>query len=185
VGNIGSRTRSTDTWLLPSDESRFGEAITSVFADSGWRCSHPGPSAAHPRHVHPTVAQAMDCGGGVQAFLPLPVGVDPFGADGVAEVQLLRSTIREDELTDRYFRCGRLATRWSEPDVGPRLHAVLSAQCDEIWRVLRRSTSPAHIEDLGGRRVSAKRIGPDALAMVTAKGLPLAPAGGFTRYKLR
>jgi hypothetical protein len=98
------------TWLLPEDEEAFDSALRTVFPDSAWRCSKPGPPGLHPLHLHSSLARAMGCADrGVQAFLNLPVGAGlPDGvalADGVrmpdgppaaADMQLLRSNRHHD-----------------------------------------------------------------------------------------
>ncbi|WP_335935356.1 hypothetical protein [Streptomyces sp. PTD5-9] len=99
----GSRTKTTDAWLLPEDEALMGQRIRDVLPDAGWLCSQPGPVGLHEVHLHPTVEEALSCGG-VQAFLLLPVGaaappgvVTTAGAIArpglrhAAAVQLLRS----------------------------------------------------------------------------------------------
>ena len=209
---VGSRTKATDLWMLESDEAIFGENVAAVLPEAGWRCSHSGPAESHPKHVHPTVAEAFDCGG-TQVFLSLPAGVDPFSGDSKAGVQLLRSVVRDGEaqmpagtrerlaafaksrggmlltppprkpVEGRHFRVGRLATRWFEPEVGPQLHELLTHERDLIWQALRRSTKPAHIEYVDGRPKTGKRIGPAALEMVRSENMPLSESG--PRYRLR
>ncbi|MEU4804437.1 hypothetical protein [Actinosynnema sp. NPDC023587] len=180
----GSRTRSTDLWLLPEDEALLGRRIAELLP-AAWLCSQPGPAGSHRVHLHATVEEALGCGG-VQAFLPLPAGsaapdgVEPAGglvADPgsrpAAIVQLLRSRVR-----DEVFECGRLAVRWSEPAVGPEVHRVLGGQVAEVWRALRAATRPAALADADGRTSSGTRIGDAAREFVARTGIPLARHGG-------
>jgi hypothetical protein len=137
----------------------------------------------------------MTCGGGVQAFLPLPVGAalpprvilapgtDPrSGPPNEAIVQLHRSHLLTD--TDSVvFQSGRLATRWFEPEVGPQMHELLIEQTRLIWTALRATTHPAAIEDDSGRRTTGFRIGITARQMVIDRQIPLTRMG-WTRYRL-
>lgn len=181
MGYAGARSKSTDTWLMPSDEDQFADAVAADLPGAGWRCSHPGPVDQQPKHVHATVAEAMNCGG-LQAFLDLPIGADPFAGESKALVQLFRSQICGDGYS-RYFRNGRLATRWFEDEVGADMHLLLTRQRDLVWQALRRTTSPAHIQHPDGRPVSGKRIGPTALEVARAQGLDLGISELF-RYRL-
>lgn len=178
----GSRTRSTDVWLLEADEDGVGAEISARLPEARWRCSHAGPASAQPRHRHPTVREAMDCGG-TQAFLDLPVGRDPFTGRPGAAVQLLASAVR-DEGQGPYLRGGRLAVRWVEPEVGPDLHALLSEQTDAVWAALRSATEVVHLVDGDGRSVRGRRIGSAARALVLRDGLLLGPMAGLVRYRL-
>ncbi|MEV0681417.1 hypothetical protein AB0I60_33340 [Actinosynnema sp. NPDC050436] len=187
----GSRTRTTDLWLLPEDEALLGQRIGNALP-TGWLCSQPGPVGLHRVHLHATVAEAFDCGG-VQVFLPLPAGAaapdgvevaggvvtDP-GLRGAAIVQLLRSHVRGG-----VFGCGRLAVRWSEPDVGPELHRLLGEQVAEVWRALRAATRPAALRDATGRELSGTRIGAAARELVVRTGIPLSRNGGPHRHLAR
>ncbi|CCH33363.1 hypothetical protein ABZ816_18435 [Actinosynnema sp. NPDC047251] len=180
----GSRTKTTDLWLLPEDEAQVGRRIGEVLP-AAWMCSQPGPVGLHQVHLHATVEAAVGCGG-VQAFLLLPAGAAAPDAvevtDGVvtdpdlphaAIVQLLRSRVR-----DEVFGCGRLAVRWSEPEVGPEVHRVLGEQTAEVWRAFRAATRPAALVDAGGRTLSGTRIGDAARELATRTGIPLTRNGG-------
>ena len=50
----GSRTTSTDLWLLDEDVAAFDAAVQEV-APAAWRCSQPGPADAQRLHLHPTL----------------------------------------------------------------------------------------------------------------------------------
>lgn len=184
VPHPGSRSKTTDVWLLPEDEALVGQRIGEALP-AAWMCSRPGPVGRHRVHLHATVAEATGCGG-VQAFLVLPAGAAaPDGvevADGVttnpdlrhaAIVQLLRSRVR-----DGVFGSGRLAVRWYEPEVGPELHGVLVDQVAVIWRALRAATRPAALEDGTGRTLSGTRIGAAARDLVVRTAIPLTRNGG-------
>jgi hypothetical protein len=189
VLGVGSRTKTTGVWLLPDDETLFAGLLLEMFPAAVWRCGPPGPAGLHPVHLHATVVSAMTCGGGVQAFLDLPIGGSipdavamadglnpPGGPPAVALVQLLRSrTITLEGVT--MFRMGRLATSWSEPEVGPLLHAFLTDQRRLIWSALTRTTRPAHLSVPAGKPVTGHRIGPGAFDEVIRTGLPLTEIG--------
>lgn len=193
MASRGSRTKTTDTWLLPEDEVLLGDQIRQVLPAAAWMCSQPGPADQSRVHLHPTVEAALGCGA-VQAFLPLPDGATPPDialAEGLhrvdgpphhAIVQLWRSRILTDGQGE-HFRCGRLAVSWIEPEVGPHIHQILADQTKLIWAALRAATQPAAIEDSAGRRTAGMRIGPAACALVTARQLPLS-RGGQQRYRL-
>jgi hypothetical protein len=190
----GSRTKSTDVWLLPSDEELLDAGVDRALPGAGWMCSHPGPVGLHQVHLHRSVRQAMECGGR-QAFIPLPTraslsdtveltdGVEARSAEPLqAIVQLLRSDLFEDEHGE-HFRAGRLAVRWFEPEVGPDMHEVLTEQTRLLWQALRAATKPAAVIDQAGRQTSGARIGPAAREMVLDQELPLT-RGGWARYRL-
>jgi hypothetical protein len=190
----GSRTKTTDVWLLPDDEALVGQRIGELLPDAGWLCSQPGPRGLHQVHLHPSVREALRCGG-VQAFLPLPAGAAaPAGVEdltgsttrarvpGAAVVQLLCSR-RRQQPGGEVHEAGRLAVRWSEPEVGPEVHRLLTEQTRTVWQALRSGTRPAAVETPDGRRVSGTRIGHAAHALAAATGLPLT-RGGSQRLHL-
>ncbi|MFG2004804.1 hypothetical protein ACGFNU_37215 [Spirillospora sp. NPDC048911] len=190
----GSRTRSTDVWLLPSDEDLLDVQVARTLPGAGWMCSHPGPVGLHQVHLHRSLSQAMECGGR-QAFIPLPAcaalpdtvqlaeGIEPRSAEPQqAIVQLLRSDLYEDELGE-HFRPGRLAVRWFEDEVGPDMHDLLTDQTRLIWQALRAATKPAAVVHDSGRRTRGMRIGPAAREMVIDQDLPLT-RGGWIRHRL-
>ncbi|MFM1723371.1 hypothetical protein ABEU20_001937 [Rhodococcus sp. PAM 2766] len=190
----GSRTKTTAIWLAPEDEARVGRAIADAAPRAAWICSPPGPAGRHPVHLHRHVEQAFECGT-VQAFLLLPFGAEPPGdvhpdADveitpaltGRALVQLLRSRRVDDEWGQpeghgSAFRSGRLAVRWSEPEVGPEGHRLLSEQADTVWAAVRSTTRPARLVGPDGRITAAGRIGQAAYDVVTTTGIPLTRGG--------
>lgn len=190
----GSRTRTTDVWLLPEDETLLGKRISEVLPQAAWRCSQPGPLGLHQLHLHVTVGEAMSCGG-TQAFLPLPAGGSvpasialapgvppPAGPPAEAILQLLRSAVRTDDQGE-HFASGRLAVSWFEPEVGPDVHETLTAQTRLIWSALRATTRPAVIEDSGGRHSGGMRIGSLARQLVIEQGMPLIRSG-WQRFRL-
>ncbi|MFF9347237.1 hypothetical protein [Streptomyces sp. NPDC014734] len=207
----GSRThtKKTDIWLLPEDEVFVGQRIREVLPDAGWLCSHPGPRGLHDVHLHPSAGEALDCGS-VQAFLLLPAGAaEPPGVvvtgrrparpglRHAAVVQLLRSLrmpggASEADVANEadgagesseIFCAGRLAVRWSEPDVGPEVHRLLYEQTRLVWQALRSATLPAVVEDVTGRKVTRTRIGTAAHELVARTGLTLT-YGGDERLRL-
>ena len=107
----GFRTKTTETWLLPEDEDAFGARFLEIFPNAVWRCSQGGLPGVHQFHLHATIAGALECGRGVQAFLDLPIGCtqsDIAMADSVQQpsdppvaalVQLLRSRMYAHEGT--------------------------------------------------------------------------------------
>ncbi len=176
-------------WMLPEDEDVFGARVLESFPHATWLCSKPGPIELHPVHLHPTINAAMSCdGGGVQAFLGLPVGAthpDTVGiADGVepptgpplaASVQLLRSRTRRYKGVE-VFEVGRLATSWYEHEVAAEL---LVSQCRRIWSALTAATRPASVTTPEGYRPNGRRIGPAAEAFALESGMPLADPGSW------
>lgn len=201
----GSRTVNVGFWMLPQDEVAFDMALRESFPDAAWRCSQPGPLGLHPLHLHGTLGDALACGSrGVQAFLHLPVGAKlpstvtladgvslPEGPPVAAAVQLLRSTLRhgrggtycdheascQHPDVDAHLDAGRLAVRWFENEVGSDTHRVLLEQTRVLRSVLIAITSPAHVQNQYGRRLTGYRIGPAAHAMVQATGVPLGRMG--------
>lgn len=180
----GSRTKTTDVWLLPEDEALVGQRIRELLPGAGWRCSQPGPRGLHQVHVHSTVQEALRCGG-VQAFLALPAGADApadaqdltghatrLGLPGAAVVQLLCSRRRQSE-SGEALDAGRLAVRWFEPEVGPEMHRLLTEQKRTIWQALRSGTRQAVVETVDGRRISGMRIGHAAHALATSTSIQL------------
>lgn len=190
----GSRTKTTDTWLMPADEVLLGQRIAEVLPSSGWHCSHPGPLGLHQVHLHSSIESALGCGS-TQAFLGLPAGASlpvtiipapgvsaPCGLPIAAVVQLLCSRLRTDGRGE-FFESGRLAVRWFEPEVGPEMHQTLTEQTRLIWTALRAATRPAVLETADGRRTMGTRIGPDARDKVIRQQVPLARPG-IQRFRL-
>ncbi|MDK0520715.1 hypothetical protein [Streptomyces sp. ML-6] len=194
MASPGSRTKTTEVWLLPEDERDVGRRIGEVLPRAGWLCSHPGPKGLHQVHLHPSLGEALDCGG-CQAFLLLPEG--GRGPEGVqvaegavagpalthsAVLQLLCSRrFRDDE--GEAIEAGRLAVRWYEPEVGPERHRLLTDQTRLAWQALRSATRPAPVETPDGRRVSGLRIGSAAYDLVAGTGMALT-RGGSQRLRL-
>ncbi|MET9915555.1 hypothetical protein ABZZ04_00475 [Streptomyces sp. NPDC006435] len=190
----GSRTRTTCVWLLSEDERDVGRRIGEALPRAGWLCSHPGPKGLHQVHLHPSLGDALGCGGR-QAFLLLPEGAgapeDVQVAEGVvADPGLLHSAVLQ-LLCSRRFRddegealeAGRLAVRWYEPEVGPERHRLLTDQTRLAWQALRSATRPAAVETPDGRRVSGLRIGSAAYDLVAGSGTALT-RGGSQRLRL-
>ncbi|MFJ1755044.1 hypothetical protein [Kitasatospora sp. NPDC088134] len=190
MAHPGSRTKTTDCWLLPEDEASVGQRIAELLPGAGWLCSQPGPLGLHQVHVHPSVQDALRCGG-VQALLALPAGAAaPAGVQDLtgsatgpgrpsAVVQLLCSRRRQNR-NGEVFDAGRLAVRWFEPEVGPEMHRLLTEQTRTVWRALRAATRPAPVETAAGHRISGMRIGRAAHAFATDTGIPL--ARGVSQY---
>ncbi|MEU3597269.1 hypothetical protein ABZ714_00820 [Streptomyces sp. NPDC006798] len=180
----GSRSTVTTVWLLPDDEALAGLRIAEALPAARWLCSQPGPAGERPTHAHPSAPEALECGGGVQTLIPLPAGATAPGTGPgpvpAAVVQLLcsRRVRPGGEEQEEVFAAGRLAVRWYEPEVGPAVHALLTAETRLIWRALRAATRPAKVADRHGRQVSGMRIGAAAHALVSATGLPLDRGGG-------
>jgi hypothetical protein len=196
VGDLGNRTRTTDVLMLPADELGFDLLVRSTLGDIGWLCSHPGPLGLHQVHLHPTLGDALDCGG-TQAFLSLPAGaspppgvVDQTGSrasvrpSGLAIVQLLRSPFLDDH-NGRRICLGRLAVRWNELQVGQSAHELLSRETKLVWRALTASTRPAHlVSNATGRPVSGRRIGPAAHDFITNDAVDIASLWVGNDYRL-
>ena len=194
VAPRGSRTKSTNVWLTPDDEASFDDRLHEALPASAWMCSKPGPAGLHQVHLHTTLRDAMKCGG-VQSFLPLPAGATlppgvmaargtdlPTGPPGQAIVQLLASRLVSSN-GDEFYRQGRLAVKWFEPDVGPALHQILLDQTGLIWSALKTATRPARVSDGTGHVIAVGRIGPNARALAILKKVPLGD-NGFHRYWL-
>ncbi|MFD8813446.1 hypothetical protein ACFV23_18620 [Streptomyces sp. NPDC059627] len=190
----GSRTRTTDVWALPEDEQGIGQRISEALPQSGWLCSHPGPKGLHQVHLHPSLGEALSCGGR-QAFLLLPDGarapedvlvdkeVAPradFGYSAVVQF-LCSRRLRDGE--GEVLEAGRLAVRWFEQEVGPESHQVLTEETNLAWKALRTATRPAIVESAQGRRISGMRIGTAAHDLVTSSRM-LLTRGGAQRLHL-
>ncbi|MFB7913605.1 hypothetical protein [Streptomyces sp. NPDC056061] len=184
----GSRTKKTDVWLLPEDERDVGRSIGEALPRAGWLCSHPGPKGLHQVHLHPSLGDALSCGGR-QAFMLLPEGARapedvPVVGGAAAGADLSRSAVlqflcarrfRDDE--GEAFEAGRLAVTWNEPEVGPERHRLLTDQTRLAWQALRSATRPAVFGSRHGQRVSGTRIGPAAYDLVATTGMPLTRGG--------
>jgi hypothetical protein len=193
VSYPGARGKATSLWLLPADESALDSELAKRLPARGWLCSHPGPVGLHEVHLHGCLLAALDCGG-VQAFMPLPVGwtpgpqipaLDDLKTDGrasVAILQFLRSEVRTDERGE-HFSAGRLAVRWFENEVGPELHATLSSEVGTAWAGLRAMTNPAKVQNGDGSTTGGMRIGTAAKTLVLGSRLPLT-RGGWERLSL-
>ncbi|KQV14850.1 hypothetical protein ASE03_30165 [Kitasatospora sp. Root187] len=191
----GSRTKTTDVWLLPEDEALVGKRIGEALPRSGWLCSHPGPKGLHQVHLHPSVPSALTCGGR-QAFLLLPTGAavpsdvvltseTPSPRPDLAHravLQLLCSR-RVQERQGEVLEAGRLAVRWFEAEVGAETHLLLTEETRTVWKALRSATRPAVVEDQHGRRTAGMRIGAAAHELVTNSRMPLT-RGGAERLHL-
>ncbi|MFJ4002605.1 hypothetical protein ACIPWL_03985 [Streptomyces sp. NPDC090023] len=179
---------------MPEDEQGIGQRISEALPQSGWLCSHPGPKGLHQVHLHPSLGEALSCGGR-QAFLLLPDGarapddvlvdkaVAPradFGHSAV--VQFLCSRRHRDSMGE-VLEAGRLAVRWFEQEVGPERHQVLTEETKLAWRALRLATRPAIVQSAQGRRISGMRIGPTAHDLVTSSRM-LLTRGGVQRLHL-
>lgn len=160
--------------MEPEDEAAFDMTLRELVPRAAWICSRPGPAASATAHLHPTLPEALSCGG-TQAFLPLPVGAAPQHAvvlPGVladtdrpaACVQYLASHHLGAHLGG-WFRSGRLAVRWNELDTGPLLHERLTIECRQVWAALRRSTRPVTLASTTGGVIKAQRFGPRALTL--------------------
>ena len=99
-----------------------------------------------------------------------------------AVVQLLRSEFVETG-EDRYFRSGRLATKWLASSVDAERHALPSAQAGKVWTALRGATRPARVIDRDGREVAGLRIGSAAREVVLTEKLALGRPG-VQRFRL-
>ncbi|MFB7286795.1 hypothetical protein [Actinacidiphila glaucinigra] len=190
----GSRTKTTDVWALPEDEQDVGQRISEALPQSGWLCSHPGPKGLHQVHLHPSLGEALSCGGR-QAFLLLPAGARAPGDVLVDKAVAPRADFRHSAavqfLSSRRLRngegevleAGRLAVRWFEQEVGPKGHQVLTQETNLAWKALRLATRPAIVESPQGRRISGMRIGPAAHGLVTSSRM-LLTRGGIQRLHL-
>ncbi|MFJ1708859.1 hypothetical protein [Kitasatospora sp. NPDC088346] len=192
----GSRTKTTDVWPLPEDEALVGQRISDALPRSGWLCSHPGPKGLHQVHLHPSIPTALTCSGTRQAFLLLPTGAaapsDVLVTSATfpprpelahhAVLQLLCSR-RIQGPYGEIFEAGRLAVRWSEPEVGAEVHLLLTEETRTVWKALRSATRPAVVEDAHGRRIAGMRIGAAAHALVAGSPIPLT-RGGVQRLHL-
>ncbi|MFG3046187.1 hypothetical protein ACGFZR_14825 [Streptomyces sp. NPDC048241] len=189
-----SRTKTTDVWSLPEDEQLIGQRISEALPRSGWLCSQPGPWGLHQVHLHCSLGEALSCGGR-QAFLLLPEGArapeDVMVDNAVAPrsdlghsaaVQFLCSRRIQDG-EGEVFEAGRLAVSWSEQQVGPERHQLLTEETSIVWKALRAATRPAVVESPQGRRISGMRIGPAAHDLVTSSGM-LLTRGGVQRLHL-
>jgi hypothetical protein len=174
VGEVGDRTKATDLWMEPADEVSFDTEVRELFPQAAWICSQPGRFVPGTVHLHPTLPEALSCGG-TQAFLPLPVGSAPLNAVVLPGVQVgshpsaaIVQYATSDHLASYlggWFRSGRLALRWNELEVGPVLHEQLTNESRQIWAAMRRATRPVTLALSGGRIMKAQRFGAAALAL--------------------
>lgn len=149
MAKAGSRTTSTDLWLIGEDVHRLGTALNSL-APVSWRCSQPGPAAAQRPHLHPTLPEALKCGGGVQAFMPLPWGAGL--SDALALVQYLHTARMPGDPMGRlgdHLRAGLLAVRWFTGEVGDA-EPLLAQQKKAVWAAMRSATQPCLLRHRAG-----------------------------------
>jgi hypothetical protein len=171
---VGSRTTSTDLWLVGEDVAALDAAVREV-AGASWRCSQPGPAEARQVHLHPTLPDAIECGGGVQAFLPLPLGTGL--SEGLALVQYLHTSRLPDDALGRmgdHLRAGWLAVRWFTGEVGDA-EPLLTKQKRAVWAAMRSVTRPCLLRHLHtGDAHKSARMGPAAKRLAQEHGLTLA-----------
>lgn len=171
---VGSRTTSTDLWLVDEDVVALDAAVQEV-ARASWRCSRPGPAAAQRRHLHQTLPDALECGGGVQAFLPLPLGTGL--TEGLALVQYLATSRPPDDALGGmgdHLRAGWLAVRWFTGEVGDA-EPLIVEQKRAVWAAMRSATRPCLLRHLhSGDTHKHARIGPAAMRLAQEHGLTLA-----------
>ena len=170
----GSRTTSTDLWLLDEDVAALDAAVQEV-APVAWRCSQPGPADAQRLHLHPTLPEALDCGGGVQAFLPLPFGTG--AGEALALVQYLHTHRPPDDSLGRigdHLRAGWLAVRWFVGEVGDS-EPLLVKQQRAVWIAMRSVTHRCRLRHLQTEAThKSARIGSTALRLAQEQRLTLA-----------
>lgn len=180
---LGDRSRSTDLWMDPEDESAFDAQLHETFPHAAWQCSHPGPLNPELLHLHPSLSDALQCGG-TQAFMPLPVGachhrfrplagVTVSGETQAAIVQFLRSSRLPPHLGS-WYRSGWLAVKWNTGEVGEELHERMNAEAKQVWSALTRTTRSVALSSPNGHITKGQRFGPSALSAALDPGALLA-----------
>ncbi|GLY16603.1 hypothetical protein Kisp01_36180 [Kineosporia sp. NBRC 101677] len=165
--------RRTDFWLIEDDLRAFAARVASVLPAAWWMCSRPGPYGLQQVHAHRELGEALHCGGGEQAFLPLPAGAEPpagalVGSGvqverglGVSAMVTLRPTVRRaaDLFGPGHLQAGHVSVRWNPAQ--DRLD-VLQEQTDQVWAALDELTVPALGDGRIGRmtreRVAAEQL---------------------------
>lgn len=151
--------------------SAFGNEVASQMPAAWWKCARPGSLQVH---AHAGLTEALACGGGVQAFLPLPAGAEPpkgsiIGSGVVPEAGLAVAALVEflptiqrpaDLFSAGYLEAGRLSVSFAE---------ALKPAVDQVWTALERVTEPA---------VGEGRIGPTASRAALRSGSAGKPGPG-------
>jgi hypothetical protein len=184
-------TKKAIVWMLEDDVRAFGQQVRLALPVAWWMCSHPGPRGLHQVHAHASLEEALDCGGRIQASLPLPAGPEvPEGAlvgagvtpqPGVPVSALVRfvQTVQQPVglFGSAHLQAGGLTVRYEQGLF------ELAEQVEQVWSALEKVTSSGLVAEADGTEHTGFRIGPAARALVTETGLALS-LGGSERLAL-
>jgi hypothetical protein len=119
--------------------------------------------------------EALKCGGGVQAFMPLPWGAGL--SDALALVQYLHTARLPGDPMGRlgdHLRAGWLAVRWFTGEVGDA-EPLLAEQKKAVWAAMRSATQPCLLRHRAtGATNKNARIGAAAMRLAEDEHLTLA-----------
>ncbi|MBT0774001.1 hypothetical protein KIH74_33965 [Kineosporia sp. J2-2] len=162
-------SRSTTVWMLEDDAGAFARHVRRLLPSAWWMCSRVGPGALHQVHQHPTLPDALECGGREQCFLPLPAGAQgPEGAlagAGVVTEPGLRVAALVRFLGTRHrpaglfapevLGAGQVSVRWDDATG----HDVLTRQVGAVWEALEATTTPAVLSKGTGAHAGGRAEG--------------------------
>jgi hypothetical protein len=139
--------------MLPADEVALDEAIDSRALGAVWQSG--GPGRWTPTN-HGSMVEALDAGGGMQAFLRL---MGPEGPTG-ALIQYL-SGGRNWRAESNELRAGSIAYKWLPASTDPAEGIAFQSLADAAFRAARSVTKP-HVVTHDGRPQRSIRIGAHA-----------------------
>jgi len=161
--------------MVRDDEVALDGAIDCRSFGALWESS--GPGRWTPTY-HESMLDALDAGGGVQAFLRL---VGPDGPSGPI-VQYLSGW--RGDLSE--LRAGRVAYLWFPADTDPSEGAAFQSLADGFFRAIRTVTKP-HVVTHEGKPVRGYRIGVHAIRWYMEHPWPervLRDMASFATYRL-
>jgi hypothetical protein len=147
--------KSSQLWvlMLPDDEVALDEAIDSGALGAVWESGGPGRWTPT---CHESMVEALDAGGGTQAFLRL---IGPEGPNGDAIQYLNGGRNRRAESNE--LRAGRVAFTWLPASTDPAEGIAFQSLADAALRAARTVTKP-HVITHDGRPRRSIRIGAHA-----------------------
>jgi hypothetical protein len=173
--------KSSQFWvlMLPADEVALDEAIDARALGAVWQSG--GPGRWMPTD-HESMVEALDAGGGTQAFLRL---MGPDGPSGDAIQYLSGGSNRQIELNQ--LRAGRVAYTWLPASTDPAEGTGFQSLADAVFRAARSVTKP-HVVTHDGRPRRSIRIGAHASRWYLERPWPervLRDMSTIATYRLR